>query len=43
MPENHAPKKGLKHNGILKWVRSINKMIQDMKEQQKSELKKTQK
>ena len=37
------PKKGLKHNGILKWVRSINKMIQDMKEQQKSELKKTQK
>ena len=40
MPENRAKKKGLKHNSILKWVRSINKMIQDMKEQQKSELKK---
>lgn len=40
MPENHAKKKGLKHNSILKWVRSINKTIQDMKEQQKSELKK---
>ena len=35
-----VPKRGLKHNGILKWVRSINKMIQDTKEQQKSELKK---
>ena len=34
------PKKELKHNGILKWVRSINKMVWDMKEQQKSGLKK---